>query len=321
MISDKGYELIREFEGLRLSAYPDPGTGAEPWTIGYGHTKGVRKGDTCTVEQAEAWLVEDAEEAWTGILKVVKTPLSVNQLDALTSFVFNLEIGNFKSSTLLRKINVGDFAGAAEEFLRWNKAAGKVLPGLTRRRQKERALFLTQGDTTVAPFIAAALPSLIQAVPALIRVFGDSPQAEKNAKAAEIVVNAAKVATGATNEQDLIQQIATKDPEVIAKVEQAVKEVWYEIATDPSGIKEAREVFAPGNTPFWKQPAFYITVMLLPLVYLVVLSVLGLVGTAVFTAEIKAMVIAAVISGVLGAITGFWLGTSFSSQRKDELRK
>ena len=144
MISDKGYNLIKEFESLELEAYPDPGTGAEPWTIGYGHTKGVRKGDTCTVEQAEAWLVEDAEEAWLGVLEVVKVPISIHQLDALTSFVFNLGIGNLKSSTLLRRLNEGDFAGAAEEFLRWNMAAGKVLNGLTRRRVAERKLFLEE---------------------------------------------------------------------------------------------------------------------------------------------------------------------------------
>lgn len=142
MISDKGYNLIKEFESLELTAYPDPGTGAEPWTIGYGHTKGVNKGDTCTVEQANAWLVEDAEEAWLGVLEIVKIPITINQLDALTSFVFNLGIGKLKSSTLLKKLNAGQIEEAADEFLRWNMAAGKVLNGLTRRRQAERKLFL-----------------------------------------------------------------------------------------------------------------------------------------------------------------------------------
>jgi hypothetical protein len=81
------------------------------------------------------------------------------------------------------------------------------------------------------PFLAAVLPSLVQAVPSLIRIFGKSPRAEDNAKAAEIVVNAAKEATGALNEQDLLTKIESRDPEVIKAVEQAVQSVWYEIAT------------------------------------------------------------------------------------------
>jgi len=323
MISEAGYGIIRKYEGLRLTAYPDPATGGAPWTNGYGHTKGVKKGDTCTKEQAEQWLYEDAMEAWTGVLSVVKVKLEQWELDALTSFVFNLGIGNLKTSTLLRKLNVGDRAGAADEFLRWNKAAGKEMPGLTKRRTEERKLFLNQGDTKVGPFLIPALTSLITAVPDLIRVFGDSPQAEKNAKAADIVVQAAKVATGATNEQDLVEKIESKDPVVIEQVKQAVQSVWYEISTDSSGIGAARDFNAqfgqPDHPPFWKQPAIWVTAALLPLAYIVVLAVLGLIGVGDYTAEIKAMVIAAVISGVLGAITGFWLGTSFSSSRKTEL--
>lgn len=323
MISEAGYVIIRKYEGLRLVAYPDPATGGVPWTIGYGHTKGVKKGDTCTQAQANQWLYEDAQEAWTAILKVVTVPLEQWELDALTSFVFNLGIGNFKSSTLLRKLNAGDKLGAADEFLRWNKAAGKVMSGLTKRRTEERLLFLNQGETKVGPFVIPALTSLISAVPDLIRVFGDSPQAEKNAKAAEVVVTAAKIATGATNEQELVEKIESKDPAVLEQVKQAVQSVWYEISTDSGGIQAARDFNSQfgqaDHPPFWKQPAIWVTAALLPLAYIVVLAVLGLIGVGDYTAEIKAMVIAAVISGVLGAITGFWLGTSFSSSRKTEL--
>lgn len=170
----------------------------------------------------------------------------------------------------------------------------------------------------VAPFIAAVLPSLIEAVPSLIRIFGNSPTSEKNAKAAEIVVSAAKAATGATNEQELLEKIESKDPEVMAAVNAAVQSVWYDIQPNTAGIKEAREA-NEASPNFWKQPAFWITLLLLPLIYIVVFSVLGLVGSIVFSTEIQIMVVSSIISGLLGAITGFWLGTSWSSARKTEL--
>jgi membrane protein DedA with SNARE-associated domain len=156
-------------------------------------------------------------------------------------------------------------------------------------------------------------------VPSLIRVFGAGPQSEKNAAAAQIVVDAAKQATGAVNEQDLLEKVQSKDPKIIAQVEAAVQSVWYEITINAEGIEGARTASKELSSSFWKQPAFWITVLLLPLPYLVVMSVLGFVGTTVYTTEIQIMVITAIISGVLSGITGYWLGTSFSSQRKTEI--
>ncbi len=172
-----------------------------------------------------------------------------------------------------------------------------------------------------APFLMAALPALLEAVPSLISIFGSSPQAEKNAKAAQIVVNAAKVATGSVNEQELVEKLEAKDPEVLAQVQQAVQDVWYELQVNSEGIEAARGHSRQLQTEFWKQPALWVTLLLLPLPYMVVMSVLGLIGKAEYTTDIKIMVITAVISGVLGGITGFWLGTSFSSSRKTELRE
>lgn len=169
------------------------------------------------------------------------------------------------------------------------------------------------------PFIAAVLPALVNAVPSLIRIFGKSPRAEDNAKAAEIVVAAAMQATGAINEQELLTKIETKDPVVIAAVEKAVKEVWYELVVDNGGIEAARASSEKITNVFWRQPAFWITVLLLPLPYMVTSSVLGLIGTTVYNTEIQIMVITAIISGVLSAISGFWLGTSWSSARKTEI--
>ena len=140
--SDSGLEFIRHHEGLETKAYPDPGSSdGHPWTIGVGHTKGVKKGDTCTVEQAMAWLREDVRDAEAAVLRLVKVPLSQDQFDALVSFVFNVGAGALEKSTLLRMLNSGDYFGAAVQFERWNKNDGRVMAGLTRRRKEERDLF------------------------------------------------------------------------------------------------------------------------------------------------------------------------------------
>lgn len=142
--SERGLAFIAEHEGLMLHAYPDPGTGAEPYTIGYGHTGGVKPGDTCTEAQAMEWLAEDVREAERAIERLVTVDLTQDQFDALVSFVFNLGAGNFGGSTLLKRINAGDFEGASREFPKWNKAAGRVMAGLTKRRLAEAALFSSE---------------------------------------------------------------------------------------------------------------------------------------------------------------------------------
>lgn len=145
--SDRGLDLIKEFEGLETEAYPDPGnkvTG-EPWTIGYGHTRGVRRGDTCTEEQATDWLREDLQAAEGAVRHLVDVPLTQGQFDALASFVFNCGAGAFGNSTLLRLLNQGLYASAADQFKRWNRGADGPLPGLSRRRAAETALFLDMG--------------------------------------------------------------------------------------------------------------------------------------------------------------------------------
>lgn len=141
--SENAYKIIEDFEGYRDKAYPDPGTGGSPWTIGYGHTRGVKPGDTCTEEQAEDWLHEDVAEAAAAVNEYVTIPLSQNQFDALVSFTYNLGVHNLNRSTLLTLLNRGDIEGAADEFLKWDMAGGRVLPGLDTRRHKERELFLS----------------------------------------------------------------------------------------------------------------------------------------------------------------------------------
>lgn len=144
-----GIDLIRQFEGCRLKAYPDPATGGEPWTIGYGLTTAagiikVTKGLTITQEQADAYLVQSLAKYEEAVSKALKTAPTPNQNAAMVSLCFNIGPGAFAKSSVVRKFNAGDIAGAANSFLLWNKAAGKVMAGLTRRREAEKKLFLTK---------------------------------------------------------------------------------------------------------------------------------------------------------------------------------
>ncbi len=143
--SDKGIALIKEFEGCKLTAYQDS---VGVWTIGYGWTqpvdgKPIRAGMTIKQETAERLLKTGLVSYESDVSRLVKVGLTQGQFDALVSFTYNLGARSLSTSTLLRKLNAGDCAGAANEFLRWNKAGGKVLNGLTRRREAERALFLS----------------------------------------------------------------------------------------------------------------------------------------------------------------------------------
>lgn len=141
-------DMIKKHEALRLKAYlPTP---YDVWTIGWGHTSTARKGMVITEAQAEKLLRQDLAWVRAVIAKEVKVPLSQPQYDALASFIFNLGGANFKSSTLLRRLNASDYLGAANEFLKWDKQrqGGKLvtLRGLTRRRREERVLFLEGTD-------------------------------------------------------------------------------------------------------------------------------------------------------------------------------
>jgi len=139
--SQFGIDLIKHHEGVRLKAYDD---GVGVWTIGVGHTKGVKPGDTITDAQVDQYLREDLETAEYAVNSLVSVDLNQNEFDALVSLVFNIGSGNFASSTMLKMLNKGNYAAAADQFPRWNLAKGKVLRGLVTRRAAERALFLHQ---------------------------------------------------------------------------------------------------------------------------------------------------------------------------------
>ncbi len=150
-LSQAGLNLIKSHEGLRTTAYQDP---VGVWTIGYGHTGTAKPGQKITEAQAEQLLRQDVGWAQDAVRKNVKVPLTQGQFDALVSFTFNLGAGALGRSTLLKKLNAGDYAGAQAEFGKFVHAGGRVLPGLVRRRNEEAQMFgnqRPQGGTAPAP--------------------------------------------------------------------------------------------------------------------------------------------------------------------------
>ena len=139
-ISKKGIEALKFFEGLRLNVYLDS---AGLKTIGYGHL--LKPGEnyhSISEEKAEALLRLDIAEAEKAVNRLVKVDIEQNQYDALVSFVYNVGAGAFANSTLLKKLNYGDYQGAANELDRWNKAGGRFVQGLANRREHEKQLFM-----------------------------------------------------------------------------------------------------------------------------------------------------------------------------------
>ena len=143
-VSPSGVDLICNFEGLRLKAYDD---GVGVWTIGYGTTKypngiRVKKGDTCTLDQAKAYMQNDLKSFEQTVNNAVNVPISQNQFDALVSLAYNIGSNAFKNSTLVKRLNEGNYKAAANQFNAWVNAGGKRMQGLVNRRAAERALFL-----------------------------------------------------------------------------------------------------------------------------------------------------------------------------------
>ncbi len=152
--SEKGLALTKSFEGLRLDAYQDS---VGVWTVGYGHTgPGLGEGVKVTDAEAEAMLLADLGDAVRCVNRKVTAAILQGQFDAMVDFCFNAGRGNFLQSTLLRKVNAGDFAGAASQFGLWVHAGGEVVPGLVRRRQAEAEMFLSQQTAVAQPKTFAA---------------------------------------------------------------------------------------------------------------------------------------------------------------------
>lgn len=152
-LTDECEQMIERDEGCVLDAYPDPATGGDPWTIGYGHTgPDVHPGLVITQTDAHALLEKDLEKFEDGVLALLGYPHGIGvgaslettdeQFSAMVSLAFNVGLGNFEKSSVLRFHNAGQYPQAADAFLLWDKAAGQVMPGLVRRRHQEREMYL-----------------------------------------------------------------------------------------------------------------------------------------------------------------------------------
>jgi len=165
-IGKQGLDLIKQFEGLKLKAYKCP---AGVWTIGYGHTKTVKPNLVITEAEATKLLLKDLAWVEAAVDQHVTSPINQQQYDALCSFTYNVGATALKRSTLVRLLNAGDYEGAAAQFKRWNKAGGKTLRGLTRRREAERALFVSKTDAPTPAPTRGALEALLAALVAIFK--------------------------------------------------------------------------------------------------------------------------------------------------------
>ena len=143
--SPVGQAVIKHYESLRLRAYPDPATGAAPWTLGYGHIRNVRPGDTCTEAQADAWLVQDLMDVEFQLNKLISWPITQGQFDALASLAFNIGLAAFVPDAIIGDfddyVKAGNLAEIRERIASFRKANGKVMYGLQKRRRAEQALW------------------------------------------------------------------------------------------------------------------------------------------------------------------------------------
>lgn len=358
-ISQSGLDAIKRHEGLRLHAYPDPATGGEPWTIGYGRAHGITQGQQISAETAEQYLREDVEWVEDAIRETVTAPLTQAQFDALCSLIYNIGEGAWRKSTMLKKINAKNYLGAAQEFVRWNLAAGKVMPGLTNRRVLEQRMFESEGlpgddvirnepkvNTSPEPvekqpktihipprpdqepytspeasmpipaIVTALLPTLIESIPKLASIFKPGSQvAERNVAAASAVLGIVQSATGAVNAQEAVERIKA-DPAALAAATKAVEAHWFELAeSGGGGIEGARKADAVvSGGDMLHSPSFWVALALLPLVYLIVGSVVGLFGSP-WSDDVRSAIANGVVGMVIGALAGYYFGQTTSRNR------
>ncbi|MBF0170806.1 MAG: lysozyme [Nitrospinae bacterium] len=322
----KDVDFIKKWEGCKLTAYQDV---VGIWTIGYGHTgKDVRQGLVITQEEADTLLNNDL---WTFRKCVdvgVTVDITVSMRAALCSLAYNIGCGAFSKSTVLRKVNAKDWAGAANAFLMWNKAGGKVIKGLENRRKAERNLFLSelpasenpftirQEDKPMLPFIAAALPALLNAAPDLIRVFGGGEQSEKNAKAAEKVVDIAKAVTGETTAEGAVAKIQT-DPAMTEAFAQEARAQFLEIEElAEKRVAAAREFNKADEPMFWRVKFVHILSLLVAASALIAI---GYILVASSDATERSMALQTLLVVGMGGVMGYWIGSSQGSDKKTDM--
>jgi len=333
-VSSVGRKAIEGYEGCRLTAYQDS---VGVWTIGYGHTgPDVHAGLTITQAQADQLLLADLYKFEQGVSQLVRVPINQNQFDALVSFAFNLGLGSLGRSTLLKLLNSRDYKGAADQFLKWTYAGHEQLPGLVIRRRAERAMFLTPVATTqekpiaapqhklaemsveekpVLPVLTALLPTIVGMIPSLAKVFTDGTSVQdRNIAVAQKVGDLLVQVTQAPNLQGAVESMQA-DPSVLEAAKKAVETEFYSlIEAGGGGITGARQYNIEASTnAFWKMTAFWMSLILMPLLYGTVYLVLT--NPEDFSGELRASVVSSVVTAILGGVIGFWLGSSFTTSK------
>lgn len=348
-----GKDLAKEEEGLRLRAYPDPGTGGVPWTIGYGHTRGVRQGDVITLEQAEAFFEEDWDEAQAVVKKFVTVPLSTQQLDALTSFVFNVgpgrknvkdgfvQLKNGNQSTMLRKLNAGDYIGAAAQFDLWVNAEGKKMKGLVKRRKKEKALFLSGTNLPDQPFVKDepmapiastilmnAIPALFNKLPEIASIFKNPNVSERNIEAVSRVGQIIIESTGSTNIQQAVERIE-ESPEAAQAANEALRMNRAELTDMMERINKMHQGNIAAARAHNVEEGFMIDTpwFKAKFIHLLSLFFIGFSGAFAWanwvdlTPELKGAIITLMIIAGWNGVRDYWMGSSSGSDKKTDLMR
>lgn len=336
-LSSAGVAALKSYEGLSLTAYRDSGG---VWTIGYGSTRDVREGMRISQAEADQRFLADTEWAQAAVRTDVVVPITQPQFDALVSLAYNIGAGAFARSTLLRLLNAGDYRGAAEQFLVWNKVKGEVVTGLAVRRAKERAMFMepapiaesqpvekpvsdtiqnvatAAGIATGNPWLGPALSVLRSLWPELKPLVSGSDVAQRNVKAAEAVMGAVMQATGTDSPPDAVKAVQA-DPVMAQQARAAAADAldaFGLVEAGGGGIEGARKFAAAADMPpFWRTGAFAMTVMIMPLIYWVVYVVTR--DGSPFGADIRAAVVTAIVTGALGSFLGYWVGQTFKRQQ------
>jgi len=322
----------RRYEGRRDLGNTQPGDGERFKGHGFLQTTG-RANHAAVRDRLRARLsidVPDFEQEPEKLTELQWACLSAADYWDMRRINELADAGDFLGIT--RRVN-GGTNGLADRHARWERVKAVLEPAAPPSEPAhtpDPLAAFTAADTITpqpqepampAPFLLAALPAIIDLVPKLGSIFASgSETSQRNVKAAEIVVGAAKAAIGAVNEQDLVERLQA-DPDAAQAVRQAVEAKWYEITEVGGGIQAARAVDAkylqPDAKGFWHSPAFWISIMLLAMPFMLLVD-LFFVHPDAYDANLRTQIITAVLV-VVGMVGAYWLGTSASSQRKTDL--
>lgn len=314
------------YEGRKSLGNTEPGDGAK--YKGHGLMQNTGRYNHAAVRDRLREKFGPSVPDFEGIPELLEQPrwAALSACDYWDSRHLNQLADNNDFELITRRIN-GGTNGLADRLARWERAKKVLFADVqpTAPADMPTPISLPTPDPinpnakepTVPPFIAAALPSLFDLVPKLLGLFkGDNPTDDRNIKVADLLVSTAKSAVQASNEQDLIEKIKS-DPTAAAAVKAAVESKWLELSeAGGGGIDGARKAdVAASGGDMLHSPSFWVAVLLLPLVYMIVASLIGLIGTATWSDDVRAGLAGSLISAVIGGLVGYYYGQTTSRNR------